>query len=383
MRIGVNAAFLGKSHNGISSYARGLIKAFKDHQLTPPEEYFIYTSSRDDVPLERNFIWRRTPQLICAEHGTLGNSLRLLWTQCILPRMLLNDRVDVLLSPLPESPIFSKTPRVVVVHDLIPLFYPKEAPRLALYSRSMLPLSLRRACRILADSEHTKQDLIREFGIDASHITVAYLGVDDCYFSRNGLASAPADCPREYFLFVGACLPRKNPLGVVRAYAQVHKRLKHKLVLVTSTGNYLDEVKRTVQELGLDDRVIFYSGLPLREMLYLYRQATALVFLSEYEGFGYPAAEAMAAGTPAIVSTGTSLPEVVGNAGVIVPLGDLQAAANAMLNLALDEGSRKNLQELARHRAQAFRWKIATENLGAILFRTRGTGSERKGTDTL
>jgi glycosyltransferase involved in cell wall biosynthesis len=118
-------------------------------------------------------------------------------------------------------------------------------------------------------------------------------------------------------------------------------------------------------------------------MLFLYRHATALVFLSEYEGFGYPAAEAMAAGTPAIVSTGTSLPEVVGDAGVIVPHGDLYASASAMLNLALDEGARKNLQELARHRAQAFRWKVTTENLDAILSSALGTGSERKSAGTL
>jgi glycosyltransferase involved in cell wall biosynthesis len=376
MRVGVNAAFLGKSHNGISTYVRGLIKAFSDRRPVPSEEYFIYTSSRDDVPLGQNFKWRKTPPYLSTENGTLGNSLRLLWTQFILPRLLLNDRIDILLSPVPESPIFSKTPRIVVVHDLIPLFYPKESPRLALYYRFVLPLTLRRACRILADSEHTKQDLIREFTIEDCQITVAYLGVDECYFSRNGLASAPSDCPEEYFLFVGSCLPRKNPLGVIRAFAQVHKRVKQKLVLVTSTTVHMDEVQRTVRELGLSERVIFYSTLPQRQMMFLYRRATALVFLSEYEGFGYPAAEAMAAGTPAIVSDATSLTEVVGEAGIRVPLSDINCAADAMLKLALDEEGRRSLQELARHRAAAFRWGVIVENVAESIFREVRAGHE-------
>jgi glycosyltransferase involved in cell wall biosynthesis len=383
MRIGLNAAFLGKAHNGVSTYTRGLIKAFGDYRSAESEEYLIYTSSEEDVPAARNFVWRRTPRRLCTEYGTSGNSLRLFWTQCILPRLLLNDRIEVLLSPLPESPVFSRTPRVVVVHDLIPLFYPKEAPRLAPYYRYIVPSSLRRACKIVADSEHTRQDLISAFGIDGRDIAVAYLGVDDCYFSPNGLASAPSDCPKEYFLFVGACLPRKNPLAAIHAYAKIHKRLNHKLVLVTSRGTYLNEIERNVRELGLGDRVVFYSTLPQHQMQFLYKHATALVFLSEYEGFGYPAAEAMAAGTPSIVSAGTSLPEVVGDAGVVVPAGDLDAAAAAMLNLALDEVSRNNLQELTRHRAKSFRWKVITDELATILSRALGAGSEQKNAGTL
>jgi glycosyltransferase involved in cell wall biosynthesis len=241
-----------------------------------------------------------------------------------------------------------------------------------------MPSVLRRASKIVADSEHTKQDLVRELGVNDRSIAVVPLGVDDLYFSANGLHSSPANCPEKYFLFVGGCLPRKNPLGVIHAYARVHKQMEQKLVLVTSRGNSLKGLESAVRERGLSDKVMFYSALSPQQMLFLYKHATALLFLSEYEGFGYPAAEAMAAGTPAIVSNGTSLPEVVGEAGVIVAPGDLDAVAIAMLELALDEGARRNLQERARHRAQAFRWKVVTENLDAILFRTLGTGSERK-----
>lgn len=378
MRIGLNAAFLGKSHNGISTYTRGLIKAFEDRRITSSEKYVIYTSVGDCVPREPVFEWRKTPRILCNEHGTLANFARLLWTQCILPGLLIKDHVDVLLSPLAESPILSKTPRVVVVHDLIPLFYPKESPRLALYFRSMVPVMLRRARRIVADSEHTKQDLIRAFGIDGDSIAVVPLGVDDNYFSLNDSCAGPMSCPDKYFLFVGACLPRKNPLGVIRAYAQVHRRLNHKLVLVTSTGTHLNELKESVLDSGLIDRVVFYSVLPQHQMLFLYKHATALLFLSEYEGFGYPAAEALAAGTPAIVSAGTSLPEVVGDAGLIVPPGDLEAVATAMLELAHDEGARKNLKERARRRAQAFRWNTIAGDLHTILLRALGNGPEEK-----
>jgi glycosyltransferase involved in cell wall biosynthesis len=367
MRIGLNAAFLGKEHNGISTYTRGLIKALRDHGPAGEEEYVIYASAGDVVPSESNFSWRKTPRLLRTEHGVLGNLARLLWTQTALPLMLLNDHVDVLLSPLPEAPIISTTPCVLVVHDLIPLFYPKECPRLALYFRSVVPLSLRGACRIVADSEHTKQDLIQEFGVDGRRITVAYLGVDDCYFSRNGLASAPSDCPDEYFLFVGACVPRKNPLGVIRAYAQVRTHLKHKLVLVTSTGRYLNEVKRIVEDLGLSDRVIFYSALPQHQMLFLYRHATALVCLSEYEGFGYPPLEAMAAGTPAIVSEGTAVSEVVGDVALTVLSGDIPAVSESMRKMALDEGLRSRYSQLGLHHSRQFNWKVTAEKMRTIL----------------
>jgi glycosyltransferase involved in cell wall biosynthesis len=367
MRIGLNAAFLGTGHNGIGTYTRGLIRAFKDQGSSDGQEYVVYTSAENDVPAGLNFTWRRTPPLLCAGRGTFANSLRLLWTQCILPSLLFNDRIDVLLSPLPEIPVFSKTPRVMVVHDLIPLFYPKEAPRLGLYYRYMVPVSLRRASRIVAVSEHTRQDLIREFDIDTGRITVAYSGVDDCHFSRNGLASAPPDCPEKYFLFVGACLPRKNPSDVIQAYAQVQKRLDHNLVIVTPTGNYFNEIERSIRELGLSDRVAFYSALPQRHLLYLYEHATALVFLSKYEGFGYPAAEAMAAGTPAIVSAGTSLPEVVGDAGVVVSPGDSGAVARAMIKLAFDDPERERLRERGLLHCERFQWRAVAEKLGAVL----------------
>jgi glycosyltransferase involved in cell wall biosynthesis len=368
MRIGLNAAFLGKGHNGISTYTRGLINALRDHGSSDGQEYLVYTSSEDDVPREPNFTWRRTLPFLRAEHGAFGNSLRLLWTQCILPRMLKKDRVDVLLSTLPESPIFSKTPRVVFVHDLIPLFYPKECPRLVWYVRGVLPSVVRRAEEVVTVSEHTKQDLVREFGIKGGSVTVIPSAVHDLYYSSNGLHTSPPNCPEKYFLFVGACVPRKNPLGVIRAYAQIQSRVEHKLVLVTSTGSYLNEVKRVVEDLGLSDRVVFYSGLPHHEMmLFLYRHATALVFLSEYEGFGGPVAEAMAAGTPAIVSASSSLPWVVGDAGVVVPVDDLPAAAIAMLNLALNERVRELLRERGLIQRERFRWRVVTEKLSSVL----------------
>ncbi len=371
MRVGVNAAFLGKAHNGQSTYIRGLIRALRDHGLPRREEYVIYTAIEDAVPrAEPNFEWRKTPYWVCHESKPFGNIARVLWTQLILPLLLARDKIDILLSPLSDAPVFSKTPTVVVVHDLIPLFYPQESARLALYFRSIVPLFLRNADRIVTDSEHTKRDLVRAYHLNGDRIVVVPLGVDDSYYSRDSSCDAPPSCPEKYFLFVGACLPRKNPLDVIRAFARVQDRLKEKLVLVTSTGIYLDEIQRAVQELRLSNRVVVYTDVPQQQMLFLYRHTTALILLSEYEGFGYPAAEALASGSPAIVSAGSSLPEVVGDAGVIVRSGDLQAVASAMTELARDPGLRKRLQERGRVRSEAFRWKVIAEKVRSLFLST-------------
>jgi alpha-1,3-rhamnosyl/mannosyltransferase len=219
----------------------------------------------------------------------------------------------------------------------------------------------------VAVSEHTKQDVVRTFGIAAKKVAVVPNGVEELYFSEDGVSGRPPNCPDEYFLFVGACVPRKNPLGVIRAYSQVHTRLKHKLVLVTSTGRYLNEVKRVVEDLGLSDSVIYYSALPQHQMLFLYRHAAALVFLSEYEGFGYPVAEAMAAGTPAIVFAGTSLSEVVGDAALTVLSDDIPAVSESMRMMALDEGLRSRYSKLGLHHSRQFNWRVAAEKMRAIL----------------
>ena len=366
LRIAVNATFLGESHNGQSTYVRGLIQAFRKYGEVSSEKYVIYTSVEDEVPREPHFEWRKTPRWMNHEVTAFGNLARVLWTQIVLPRLLNQDRIDVLLCPLADSPIYASTTRIVVVHDLIPLFYPEESPRLAFYFRFIVPLFLRKADMILADSEHTKQDVVRSYGIDEEHISVVHLGVEDYHFSAESPCEAPPNCPDKYFLFVGACVPRKNPIDVIRAYAHVHG-CSEKLVLVTSHGPHLQDVKQTVQDLHLNDKVIIFSGLSRQQMRFLYRHATAVVLLSEYEGFGYPAAEAMASGTPVIVSSATSLPEVVGDAGVIVRPGDLQAAAGAMKALAADEGLRNSLRQRGRTRAEAFRWKVIAGNIRSRL----------------
>jgi glycosyltransferase involved in cell wall biosynthesis len=371
LRIGLNAAFLGTSHNGQSTYVRGLIQALAKYTSpSTTEEYVIYTHLESAVPKVTNFRWRKTPHSICHDAGGFANLARIAWTQLGLPRLLRQDNIDVLLCPLADSPIHASTTRVVVVHDLIPLFYPEESPRLAFYFRFIVPLFLRRTDMILVDSEHTKEDVARAYRIKTERISVVHLGVDDSHFSEEGSCEAPPNCPDKYFLFVGACLQRKNPLDVIKAYASLPGCIAEKLVLVTSPGPHLQEVENTVQDLRLKEKVIIFSGLGQQQLLFLYRHATAVVVLSEYEGFGYPAAEAMAAGTPVIVSAATSLPEVVGDGGMIVRPKDLQAVANAMGALASDEGLRNSIRQRGRNRAEAFRWKVIAGNIRSRLYST-------------
>jgi glycosyltransferase involved in cell wall biosynthesis len=369
IRVGINAAFLGKSHNGQSTYIRGLLTALDRYASIGNVTYVIYTAEENEMRLGSNFEWRNTPPVLSHDSTGLSNLLRVLWVQLALPILLRKDKIDVLLCPMADSPVLSTRPYVVVVHDLIPLFFPEESRRLALYFRTMVPLILRNAAKIVADSENTKQDLVAAYGTDADDVAVVPLGVDDVYFCQEARTEAPRGCPDRFFLFVGACLPRKNLIDVIRAFSDVNSKLPEKLVMVTSSGDHLNEVNSTLEALNLQHRVVLYSALTEPQVLFLYRRATALVFLSKYEGFGYPAAEALACGTPVIVSSTTSLPEVVGNAGIVVPRGDLQAVSRAMMEVATDEALRKRLQSSGLVRSQAFRWERIAEDLHSLVLR--------------
>jgi glycosyltransferase involved in cell wall biosynthesis len=362
VRVAINASFLGEQYNGIGTYVCGLIECL----ATIGCEVVVYSGSRHLRNRPEMQVERTSPRL-AAGSGSAASAVRLAWSNILLPFRLRFDRIDLLISPGVDGSLWCPVPRVIVVHDLIPLYYPQEAPRLHIYYKKVLPQLLRRASVIIAVSQHTRNDLVREFDLAPERVVVVYNGLRPDLTDATGDRKPPGLEDERYFLFVGTFARRKNLHTVIQALAKVRHEIPESLVVVAYPDQWKPEILRSISEHRLSDKVLILSGLHNGEINYLYRHATALFLLSEYEGFGYPPLEAMLTGTPAVVSDSTSLAEVVGGAALKIGAHDTEAAAAAMLRLSRDQQYRCTLQQLGVEQARRYSWADAGSMLNRIL----------------
>ena len=238
-------------------------------------------------------------------------------------------------------------PAVVTVHDLSFEPHPSlMSTRDRFLFRTLVPRSARRADRVLTVSEHTKRDLVEHYAITENKIVVTPNGVDPIFQPNGG---APERSP--YALFVGGIQPRKDPLSAIEALGLLNGDLE--LVLVGAEKRGGDEVRSAIRRLGLEQRVELTGHLERAELAALYRGAACLVFPSHYEGFGLPVLEAMASGTPVVATATGAVPEVAGDAAVLVEPGD-HAALAAGIERALAD--RDRLVAAGLERARQFSW---------------------------
>ena len=272
---------------------------------------------------------------------------------------------------------------VNTVHDLVYVTYPQTMQK-ANYRR--LHNHLARSCRdsdiIIAVSENGKRELIELMGIDQNKIRVVPNGVDLERFRPNIPPEEVAafrqrhGLPADYFLYIGTLEPRKNIPNLLRAYAAGRPRFAGcKLVLAGAKGWEYKEIFSLVEELHLQNEVVFTGYLPSAELAYLYAGARAFLFPSFYEGFGMPPLEAMACGVPVMASNRSSLPEVVGDAGLLVEPEELEQMANAMERLLIDTELRQTCRERGIERAGRFTWERSADAVLQIYQKLTG---ERK-----
>jgi glycosyltransferase involved in cell wall biosynthesis len=210
----------------------------------------------------------------------------------------------------------------------------------------MVPRSVRRADRVLAVSEQTKRDLIERYRVAEGKVVVTPNGVDEA-FTPEG----PARDGRPYLLFVGALQPRKDPLAAIEALSLTDADLG--LVIVGPDKGTEAEARRAVASLGLNGRVEFAGHVEKSALAALYRGAEALVFPSRYEGFGLPVLEAMASGTPVVATSAGAIPEVAGDAAVLIAPGDPVALAGGIERALAD---RDRLARAGLERARLYSW---------------------------
>jgi glycosyltransferase involved in cell wall biosynthesis len=226
----------------------------------------------------------------------------------------------------------------------------------------VVPRSLRRATHVLVDSYASRDDLVRLLGVDAGRITVLYPGVDARFRPLPARHTAPVRArlglPERFLLFVGTLEPRKNLVRLLEACAALPDPLP--LVIGGRRGWLYEDIFHAVARYGLDTRVHFLDFVADTDLPALYNLASAFVYPSLYEGFGLPAAEALACGTPVVTSDVASLPEVVGNAAILVNPLDSQAIAGGIM-AALAQ--RAPLQQAGPVQAQQFSWHQSAARL--------------------
>ena len=265
-----------------------------------------------------------------------------------------------------NPPVFCPVPLVFVIHDLIHLECPAEssAAKRAYYQWIVRPAT-RRAHAVLTVSEHSKRAIVNWASVDDKRVVVVANGVSAA-FDAHGCKHKPG---YPYLLHVGAHKPHKNLGRLFEAFAASGLAPEVRLVL---TGSPQRETKAYLHRLGIAASVVFINTVCDDELAAWYRGALALVLVSLHEGFGLPALEAMACGTAVVAANSTALPEVVGDAALMVDPTDVAAIAEALKTVAQDDNLRRRLCQRGLKRAEMFSWDRTAETIGRILNEAAG-----------
>ncbi len=284
---------------------------------------------------------------------------RRLWTHLRFAAALYRDSPDVTFVPAHSLPILFPGRAVVTIHDLGYVYFPAAHPKLSrLYLDMTTRYSARRAALILADSEATRRDLTAHYGVDARKIRVVYPGVEGIERASDAQITAVRakyKLPERYLLFVGTIQPRKNIARLIAAYRELPSTENVALVLAGRKGWLSADIRTDAPG------VIVTGYADDRDIAALYSGALALVFPSLYEGFGFPVIEAMRCGTPVLCSNTSSLPELAGNAALLVDPSDVNALRQGMERLLNEPELRAELVRRGYHQAEKFTWRAAAE----------------------
>ncbi len=303
-----------------------------------------------------------------------------LWTHVRLSGEVVKRPPDVLFVPSHVLPLFHPRRSVVTVHDLGYRTFP-EAHKA--FDRAYLDLSTRfdarSAAQVLADSQATKDDLVRFTGVAANKVTVVHLGRDetlapvedpqrlDDVQRRLGIWR-PGEAQIPYIAYIGTLQPRKNLVRLVDAFALVRQRRPDlRLVLAGQRGWLADPIFQRVEALGLQDAVHFPGFVADADLPALFSGALCFAFPSLHEGFGIPVLEAQACGAPVLAANTSSLPEVAGDGALLVDPLDTDAIAGGLLRLAEDETLRSRLRAAGFANLRRFSWQRCAEETLAVL----------------
>jgi glycosyltransferase involved in cell wall biosynthesis len=351
-RIGIS--ILSKAIGGPRTYAINLVKELLT--LDRKNEYQVYCDNRELLPALDGARVTRIP--MASRYG------RPLWDQMQLPAFLKRHGIDLYHSTKNVIPFLRPRVSVVTIHDLAPLVFPETFTRLQrLHLRFHIPWATRLSSIVITDSSHSREDLVERLDVPRSKIRVIPLGVSSIFGpvtdpERLDAVRSTFGIPEPAIMYVGTLQPRKNLDILLHAFSQLRREFSvpHRLVLVGRKGWMYETLRKETSRLGLENDVVFTGVVSDEELPAVICCAEIFVSPSSYEGFGLSVLEAMACGVPVVTSNVSSLPEVVGDAALLIPPRDTAAMVEALQKLVSDKKLREKLTARGREQARKFSW---------------------------
>ncbi|MDP8255678.1 MAG: glycosyltransferase family 1 protein [Candidatus Alcyoniella australis] len=352
LKIGIDARPCDGNKSGVGFWTYSLIRSLA--RIDRENLYYLYSNRPIDLSFvdQPNFVQRVQPMPISN-----------LWLQTRLPRTLKRDGVDLFHGTNFIVPLWGRTPSVTTIYDISSALMPRVHKRANNIIQRLVPAAARKARGVIAVSEHTKADIVRHIGLPPEKVHVIYGAPGDVFQpidDREGLERLRLELglPERFCLFVGTLEPRKNIGLLLDAFRLLLDAGfdSHKLVIAGEPGWNYEQIFQRHEQLGLGEHVKFIGYVGWERLPMLYNLTDVFLFPSLYEGFGLPPLEAMACGTPAIVSDSSSLPEVVGEQGIKVGAHDAAALAAAIEHLLGDGEYYRQQVEYSLQRAAQFSW---------------------------
>jgi glycosyltransferase involved in cell wall biosynthesis len=363
MRVAIDAR---KLHDfGIGTYIRNLLRQLA--RIDQHTEYVLLCRDADlgiGAQLGTNFRTVLEP--------SPNYSLR---EQIHVPWVLRRERPDVYHAPHYVLPVAVPCRSVVTIHDCIHLMFPQYLPNRAAYAyaRATMWAAARRSDRILTVSEASKRDILHFFNVPPEKIVVVYNAIDEHFWVTPGDEAIARVRERyqldhKFVLYVGNIKPHKNLVRLIEAFAELRTSEAEdlKLLIIGDEISRLPALRRAVHKHKLHKHVRFLGYLPDDTLAILYRLASAFAFPSLYEGFGLPPLEAMASGTPVVTSNQSSLPEVTGDAAVLVDPYDVESIVDGLRRVLGDPALAADLGRRGQERAREFSWERSVEKIRQV-----------------
>lgn len=332
-----------------------------------PEHRFIFIFDR---PYSPEFVFANNVTPVVLFPPTRHPFLWFVWLECMLPFVLRKHKADLFLSPDGMISLLSNTKSLAVIHDLNFIYYKKDMPFwVEKYYNFFFPRFAKKSVRLATVSEYSKKDIVLNYGIDADKIDVVYNGANLLYrpISEPEKTATKKEWSEgnDYFLFVGAMHPRKNIVNLFKAFDAFKAKSKSvvKLVIVGNKMYWRADIEACFEAMQFKKDVVFTGRLSPEKLKNVLGAAMALTYVPYFEGFGIPIVEAFYCDVPVITSTITSMPEIAGDAALLVDPFSVTEIAEAMGKIEGDADLRFALIEKGKIRRQEFTWDKTADKL--------------------
>ncbi len=357
MRIGIKISPLTVLRTGIPNYILNLLRSIAEKDSS--NEYFLYTNR--PIPFDLGLPERFKTVVVRFPSPRLQ-----LWYQVGLPIRMRRDRLDLFHDPVYPLPIGLPVPGVITIHDLSAYTDPGVHSLRASLAGKFYPRFLEKARRIITISRFTGTEIARLFPEAADKVRVVYCGVNPGFRKvENGELLAGVKkkhgLPDRFFLFLGTMEPRKNLERLLDAFESVGDRIRHYMVITGGRGWSYGGILSKIENHPFRERIVLTGFVSNDELPALVSMADFLVYPSILEGFGLPIIESMACGTPVITSSVSAMPEVAGDAAVLVDPFSVSSIAGGLIEMAENESLRNELSAKGLERASLFTWNKAAE----------------------